>query len=601
MEVINMETNELIHVESPENTSQLTRLVELKPKRRLSLLESHPALAAEWHPDKNGSLTPNDLTAGSGKKIWWKCEKGHEWQAAICNRSSGSGCPFCAGKKVCQDNCLTTVNPRLAKEWHPDKNGSLTPNDITYGSNKKIWWKCEKGHEWQADICSRTTGTGCPYCAGRKVCQNNCLTTVNPRLAKEWHPDKNGSLMPNDVTIFSHKKVWWKCRKGHEWQTTIATRSKGCCCPHCKKPYTQIELLLYSELKTIFPDLKLRKEYYGFEIDLFLPEIKMGIEYDGYPWHKHKVKSDEHKTSQLEMHGISVIRIRADRLPSIPGNVIKDTFSNKMDLIKSILKTIKNLAKGKLTFDHLVKIENYLRSGKYVNQKFYFELIARYPAPLLSDCLSNTRPYLANEWNPVKNGALTPDYVTTFSEQKVWWKCEKGHEWQATIANRSLGRNCPYCLGKKACRDNCLTTMNPRLAKEWHPDRNRPLTPDDVTAGSAKKVWWKCDNGHEWQARIANRSSRGIGCPFCAGKKACQDNCLTTVNPRLAKEWHPSKNTPLTPDDVTGCSGKKIWWKCEKGHEWQTTVSSRASGCSCPECFHLRNRGKRIKPRPLIK
>ncbi len=127
----------------------------------------------------------------------------------------------------------------LAKEWHPTKNDSLTPRDVTPFSNKKVWWLCSKNknHEWDAIIGDRNKGVGCPYCAGRKAYIDNCLKTINPKLAKEWHPTKNGKLSPKDVTPNSNKKVWWRCSKykSHEWGAIISNRNRGRGCPHCYK------------------------------------------------------------------------------------------------------------------------------------------------------------------------------------------------------------------------------------------------------------------------------------------------------------------------------------------------------------------------------
>ncbi len=97
-------------------------------------------------------------------------------------------------------DCLAIKIPELVKEWHGEKNKELTPYDVTYGSNKKVWWKCDKGHEWEAPIKSRYRGGKCPYCIGRKVCNDNCLANVNPELSKEWNIEKNGELTPYDVT-----------------------------------------------------------------------------------------------------------------------------------------------------------------------------------------------------------------------------------------------------------------------------------------------------------------------------------------------------------------------------------------------------------------
>ena len=149
-----------------------------------SLAETHPELAKQWHPTKNGELTPGGVTAVSVKKVWWKCDKAddHEWETSLKSRSSGSGCLCCASRKVVLSNCLATLNPDLAKEWHPTKNGKLTPFDVTHGVDKKVWWKCKKvdDHEWEASVASRSNGTGCACCRGFKAVKSNCLATLNP-------------------------------------------------------------------------------------------------------------------------------------------------------------------------------------------------------------------------------------------------------------------------------------------------------------------------------------------------------------------------------------------------------------------------------------
>ncbi len=127
-------------------------------------------LMIEWHPSKNGTVKPGNVSAGSGKRYWWKCSKGndHEWEASVANRTQGRGCPICSGHKVVKSNCLATTNPDLAKECHPTKNGNLLPEHLLPKSNKKIWWKCGRcKHEWKAFVYQRSSGTGCPNCRCR--------------------------------------------------------------------------------------------------------------------------------------------------------------------------------------------------------------------------------------------------------------------------------------------------------------------------------------------------------------------------------------------------------------------------------------------------
>ncbi len=133
----------------------------------------NPDLAAQWHADKNDPLTPEDVTPGSNKKVWCQCKNGHEWEAVIASRSMGRGCPECAGQKVGADNNLAVLNPDLAAQWHSDKNHPLTPQDVRPGSNKKVWWQCKNGHEWEANINNRSRGSGCPYCSRIRRSKDN--------------------------------------------------------------------------------------------------------------------------------------------------------------------------------------------------------------------------------------------------------------------------------------------------------------------------------------------------------------------------------------------------------------------------------------------
>jgi hypothetical protein len=151
-----------------------------------------PDLALQWHPTKNGDKTPEMFSKGSREKICWVCPLGHEWFATINSRSQGNGCPFCSGRNVIKSvNDLATLSPDLISQWHPTKNGDLTPDKVTAHSGQKAWWVCPLGHEWEATIASRSNGGGCPICAGKQVLVGyNDLATVNPELASQWHPTK---------------------------------------------------------------------------------------------------------------------------------------------------------------------------------------------------------------------------------------------------------------------------------------------------------------------------------------------------------------------------------------------------------------------------
>jgi len=130
-------------------------------------------------------------------------------------------------------NTLIMEDPPFGKEWDYEKNGDLRPEDFASASNKKAWWRCANGHSWQAAFSSRNSGRGCPYCTSRKLLPGfNDLLTIAPRLAMEWHHEKNGDLRPEDVLANSHKSVWWMCPRGHQWQEKISNRFRGSGCPY---------------------------------------------------------------------------------------------------------------------------------------------------------------------------------------------------------------------------------------------------------------------------------------------------------------------------------------------------------------------------------
>jgi hypothetical protein len=190
---------------------------------------------------------------------WWKCKRGpdHEWQAPIYSRTGRkSGCPFCHGKRVSITNSLKSKFPKLAKEWHPKRNGKLRPEHVTYGSSQKVWWRCRRHpeHEWETTVSLRTGGRGCPYCCHQKVSEENSLQSQFPYIAAQLHPTKNKGLKADDIAVSSSKKVWWICRKGpdHVWQATPANRTgRGSNCPACAGKQISVTNSLASLYPTI--------------------------------------------------------------------------------------------------------------------------------------------------------------------------------------------------------------------------------------------------------------------------------------------------------------------------------------------------------------
>ena len=120
-------------------------------------------------------------------------------------------------RQTLQEFCTTQKRPELLVEWDLERNAPLTPKDVTFGSHKKVWWCCKNGHSWQTAVYTRSGGAGCPYCSGRlpHIERSKVLSQYAPALVKEWDSEKNAPLTPSQVTVGSHRVVWWRCPKGH--------------------------------------------------------------------------------------------------------------------------------------------------------------------------------------------------------------------------------------------------------------------------------------------------------------------------------------------------------------------------------------------------
>ncbi|MBZ0120259.1 MAG: zinc-ribbon domain-containing protein [Sandaracinaceae bacterium] len=548
-------------------------------------------LTREWHPDNE--LAPSDVVPGSNRRVAWRCGDGHEWSTSVANRFRlGSDCPYCSGRYASPERSLAKTHPALAKEWHPAKNGKLTPSDVLAGSEKKVWWQCREGHEFQTRVGHRTgAGSGCPYCSHKRVTLRTSLAKVRPALAKEWHPTKNGALAPEDVVAGSHKRVWWRCARDatHEWQTAISNRPRTGC-PYCAKKRVGRKDVLAAREPALAKELHPTKNPPG-------AADTVSVRSSRSVWWICKASSDHVWTDSPRN------RIRdGGGCPYCAGRRASRTSSLRAthpELAREWHPT-KNRA---LTADDVVA-----GSGKQVwwqcarGHSWRAPLVNRSRRASPTGCpycankktslersLAHKHPAIAAEWDRAKNGTLSPEDVVPGSNKRVWWKCPAGpdHEWETTVTNRALrGDGCPFCRGRRASVTNSLARKHPRLAREWHPWRNGELTPRDVPAGSAKRVWWKCPKGddHEWDQRVEVRV-RYPHCPFCIGVRFSEMHSLAALFPALALEWHPSRNGLVSPRDVAAASKEAVWWRCPRKHSYRRKISERTlKGRGCPVC-----------------
>ena len=436
-------------------------------------LADFPDLVKQIDRKKHPDLEPKDIAAGSNKKVWWKCNKGHEFDQAVSQRTiRNSKCPYCIGRRINRENSFGSKFTKLLSEWDYEKNKDLDPYTLAPFTHHKVWWTCKScDRNWKAAISDRSGGKGCAKCAIKKNSdkqalpkEGESLAELSPHIAKQWHPTKNGEIKPENVSDGSGRKYWWKCPEGpdHEWLGAVKDRTRqGGNCSFCINKRLSV-------------------------------------------------------TNNLE---------------------------------------VKN-------------------------------------------------PNLAKQWHPTKNGKLLPSQVITGSNKKFWWICDKGadHEWEASPNSRTSGgelRACPFCTGHRPCISNSFETKFPNLIYLWDTNKNNSTKPSMFLPNSNKKYNWKCPEGpdHEWAASPASiirsyKTSNKSGCPYCAGNALSETNSLETLFPEIALEWHPTKNGQKTPRDVQAHSHKRYWWKCHNGHEWQArrTRGKRVSR-DCPKC-NLRGKSK---------
>ena len=338
-----------------------------------SLYKMRPHLVSEWS-DKNLPLTPDDISYGSNKVVWWRGKCGHEWLTSVKARSHGENCPICSGSRVIEGiNDLATKYPEIAAEWST-KNLPLKPTMVSAGSHKKVIWVDKLGHEWTASVKSRVQGSGCPYCSHNLVLAGfNDLASRFPEIASEWS-ERNLPLTPDKVTAFKNTRVWWKCHLGHEWYTLISTRSGGSQCPYC----SGIKLLIgFNDLATKYPTLA--KEW--SERNLPLTPDMVNEKSTKNVWWKCRTCGYEWK---------SVVRARA---------------------------------KGSLC---PVCADRTVLAGY--------------------NDLATTDPELLDEWDYEKNTGTLPTAVSRNSMKIVWWKCSSSHSWRAKITDRTIEqKGCYLC------------------------------------------------------------------------------------------------------------------------------------------------------------
>lgn len=582
-----------IHVMGKEIIIVFDSGLEMMNNKRgsISLLEHSPALEKEWVYEKNSNCTPESVSYGCKKLVWWKCSIcGYEWEAKVLNRVHGSGCPACNGKKAISGlNDLETKYPIILDEWDYSKN-TIKPNEIKANSNLKIWWRCQKcGYSWAATPNNRIgNGTGCPSCSGyRHIKGKNDLVTLKSPLLAEWDYEKN-EITPYDVTPNSRYEIWWKCSVcGYSWSNSVINRTNSSTrCPICdgkrfvrgKTDFASKYPLLakewdYAKNETIDPYTISPNS--SLSVWWTCPECgqsyKAGIE--SRVWGQGCPKCIRWINTSVEeqiifyyLKSVFSDAINGFRAPFLT-NYEFDIFIPALNLVvefdgyKWHSNTKRDLIKDSIASENGLSVVRFRGSQK---------------KPLNDGCYEIYYNYRQDRYKyiqiPIKH---LFDYI----------KKEYSLEFKVDIdINRDFQQIIEFV--KKEKRKKTILFTNPDIVKEWDFDLNGTTIPSQVTAGSSKKIWWRCKKcGNTWEATVNSRISGKNGCPFCSGHRIKKGfNDLATKRPDLMLDWDTEKNE-LSGFEISPNSMKIVSWKCYNcGYKWNASPNYRFRHSKCPNC-----------------
>ncbi len=476
-----------------------------------------PHFLKDWDDKKNKGLDKNKITTGSSKiLIDWKCFKcGYEWKQKVINRvKHNTQCKKCSNEST----LLSNIFPDLYKEIDENKNKNIDTRVLTVGSSKKIWWRCEKGHTWFQNVDTRVKlRTTCPTCKNLF----NSIVKTHPELIEEWDYDKNKELKPESLTKGSNKRVWWKCKNGHSYQSLVYHRTNGSGCRKCIT-YKRGKIPFFQD----YPNLE--KEW-NYEKNKNIDPNEFTSGSNKIVWwiceNKHSYECDIWRKSHRHSgcpycRGTKVNQ--SNSLQSLRPDICKewDYEKNKEIDPSEISVGSSRIVWWKCKYGHTWESYVYNRtkrkgttcpkcSGRTSSEK---------------TSLFHLFPDLIQEWDYESNKEVDPQNIRPGSHKKVNWVCRfnSKHKWETPIYSRTSKGNfgCPFCSGRFTLKEDSIGILNPPFMKEWDWGKNKNLDPFSLSPKSDIKVWWQCLNEkqHFWRTNISHRTL-GTGCPYCSFTK----------------------------------------------------------------------------------
>lgn len=419
------------------------------------------------------------------------------------------------GKITLEDYAILTDKQYLLDEWDYEKN-DVTSDIISYSNHRKVFWKCSKGHSYFSSISNRTNSdNGCPYCTHHKLMQGEtdfetyCKTNNLEYLLDEWDYEKN-SVLPSEIFPNRMIKVFWLClEKKHSYESFPSDRIQGCGCSYChsQTSFPEQAILYYMKQFGLYVNNRFKYDN-KYEVDIYLPEYKIGIEYDGKVWHSSNdsIRRDEKKNKVLSDASIKLIRLREVGCPHIEKCDSIEILVSDLDTSIRELKQVLNNLGVQFEADINTKRDRQAIQSQYLSSK-------------KEQSIKITHPHIAVEWDYDKNGDLTPEMFSYGSEEKVWWRCRKcSSEYKMTILHRCSHKSgCVNCSRIRFTKEKQKTFADYSEIESFWSDSNPPMEAVSFASRTPLSITCPECNFSEIVNRLDQRIMRqeGLTCKNC--------------------------------------------------------------------------------------
>lgn len=580
-----------------------------------SLADQEPDVAALWHPTRNGEITPDMVAPRSSLKAWWICAKGHEWQRSVnAQLVRGSVCRLCKPRSRRQQivprspepgKSLRDLHPEVAALWHPTKNGDTAPEHVVPGTHFVAWWTCSNGHEWQRRVDGQVANNSCPLCERGDT--SGSLADLYPDVAAMWFSKLNRGASPTTVRPTSTYKAHWRCPACHHaWVRTVVDQVRVGRCEQCR--YGTARVFHRPKQGNSLADrdhsvAALWDTTGNGGVGADSVSIMSGLSAwwkcpDGHMWER-SVKDQcvlgvcpECDPGRLEL--VEEAKRAGVTAPPI-GQSLADLHPDVAawwcsELNGALKATMVNARLSRSVWWECPRghrwsasVLKQARNG-CACRECYSELTREASVAVQA-------PSAAQWWEAGLNAVrgMNVESVPASSKRTAWWRCERGHLFDAPVSDMVARRVCPVCTG-----GGSLDVTRPDIAELWDYRRNSGVSVSSVNENSGREVWWKCPEGHEVYQSV--RSMCRAGCSECArvkrvenvldGRVCVFENSVEHLRGDVSALWHPNRNGEVLARDVEPDSPLMVWWKCPEGHEWRESVAQCVNRGGCARCAH---------------